>query len=252
MKTLLTPIAPATLLLTGGCATAPAGGAAHREAYADFLTQPERLRPAPGETGALVWIDPAADLAQYRRFLIEPIQVRLADDAAYKTVDPTELKALADYLQQTLARALAPTYQVVIKPGPGVLRMRVAITDLVPTKPAYSVAALVVPYATVADLASGSVSGRPAGSTAYLGQTGIAGSLIDSETRQVVAEYADNRVGRKYVVDTSGGVGKAVTSGVGDSVKAYSTWAYAHQAFDGWAADLRRWLDGVRQQRPGG
>jgi len=248
LKTLLTPIALAALLLTVGCATPHGGG--KRAAYADFLSQPERLRPAPNASGALVWIDPGAELARYQRFLIEPIQVRLADDAAYKTVDPTELKALADYLQQAITKALGPTYQVVSKPGPGVLKLRIAITDLVPTKPAYSVAALVVPYATVADLASGPVAGRPAGSTAYLGRTGIAGMLIDAQNQQVVAEYADNRVGRKYVVDTSGGLTGAVTTGVGDYVKSYSTWAYARQAFDGWAGELRRWLDGVHR-RPG-
>ncbi len=250
LKTLLTSIALAILLLTGGCATVQTGGAVHREAYADFLSQPGRLRPVPNASGALVWIDPDAELARYQRFLIEPIQIRLADDAAYKTVDPTELKALADYLQQAIAKTLGPTYQVVSKPGPGVLKLRIVITDLVPTKPAYSVIALMVPYATVIDLASGPVSGRPAGSTAYLGQTGIAGMLIDSQTQQVVAEYADNRIERKYVVDGSGSLTGVVTTGVGDYVKSYSTWAYARQAFDGWAGDLRRWLDEVHR-RPG-
>ncbi len=234
------------LSLLGGCAGTPlTGGLARRPAYEDFLSQPQRLRPVDNASGALVWVDPGVDLARYQRFLIEPVQVRLAEDAAHKTVDPAELKALADYLREALVKALSPTYQVVKEPGPGVLRMRVAITDLVPTKTQYSVAALVVPYATVADIASGPATGAPAGSTAYLGRTGIAGMLIDAKTQQVVAEYADTRVGRKYVIDTSDGLKGAVTAGVGDYLRSYSTWAYARQAFDGWAADLRRWLDGV-------
>ena len=246
MKISLTPIAVAALLLCGGCATTQtAGGGAQRPPYADFLSQPQRLRPAANGSGALVWVDPGVDLSHYQRFLVDPIQVRLAEDADYKTVDPAELKALTDYLQQAITKALAPTYQVVTKPGPGVLRLRIAITDLVPTKPEYSVAALVVPYATVVDLASGPVSGGQVGSMPYLGRTGIAGMLIDSRTQQVVAEYADTRVGRKYVVDTKDGLSGAVTTGVGAYVKSYSTWAYARQAFDGWAGDLRRWLDGV-------
>jgi hypothetical protein len=234
------------LLLIGGCASTPlTGGLARRPAYEDFLSQPQRLRPVANESGALVWVDPGVDLARYRIFLIEPIQVRLAEDAAHKTVDPAELKALADYLREALVKALTPTYKVVSQPGPGVLKMRVAITDLVPTKPQYSVAALVIPYATVADIASGPVSGAPAGSTAYLGRTGIAGMLIDARTQQVVAEYADTRVGRKYVLDTNDGLRGAVTAGVGNYLKSYSNWAYARQAFDGWAGDLRRWLDSI-------
>ena len=247
-QTLLTAAGLSAALLFGGCATTGdtgTAGTSGRPAYADFLTQPDRLKPVAEGSNALVWIDPNANLAKYDKFLIERIQVRLADNAEYKTIDPTDLKAMTDYLQQAITKALGPRFKVVSKPGPGVLRVRMAITDLVPTKPEYSVVALVVPYATVVDVASGPADGRPAGSTAYLGRTGIAGSLVESQTNRVVAEYADTHVGRKYVVDTSGGVTSAVTTGVGDYLKAYSTWAYAKQAFDAWAGDLRRWLDQV-------
>ncbi len=245
-QTLLTTSALSAALLVGGCATPGAtGGSSAAPAYADFLSHPDRLKPVAGDDGAMLWIDPGIDLAKYDKFLIERIQVHMADDAAYKAVDPTELKAMTDYLYNAITKALKPTYKVVSKPGPGVLSVRIAITNLVPTKPEYSVAALVIPYATVADIASGAASGRPAGSTAYLGRTGIAGSLIESRTNRVVAEYADDEVGRKYVVDTSKGVTNAVTTGVDDYLSSYSSWAYAKQAFDGWAADFRKWVDGA-------
>lgn len=251
MKALIAPIILSSLLLTGGCTTnLTTGSGTQRPAYTEFLSQPGRLRPVPDGSGALAWVDTEADLKRYDKFLIEPIQVRLADDAGHKTVDPAQLKALTDYLNQAIAKALAPTYEVVNKPGPGVLRLRIALTDLVPTKPVYSVAALVVPYATVADLAAGAATGGSPGSPPYLGRTGIAAMLIDAQSQQVVAEYADTRIGRKYAVDTRGGITGTVKTGVGDYLKSYSTWAYARQAFDGWAAVLRRWLDRV-QGRPG-
>lgn len=88
--------------------------------------------------------------------------------------------------------------------------MRVAITDLIPTKPEMSVVALVVPYATV-----------------------------------VVAAYVDRQVGKKYDIDLSQGVGTAIKSGFSSYSKAYSTWAYAEAAFDYWAGLLRKRLDEV-------
>jgi hypothetical protein len=124
-----------------------------------------------------------------------------------------------------------------------VLRARITIVDLVPTKPEMSVVALVVPYATVADVASGAATGGPVGSAPYLGRTGIAAQFIDSQTNRVIAEYADTQVGRKYVVDTSKGIGDTITTGFSDYAKAYSTWAYARQAFDGWAQQFRARLD---------
>lgn len=59
----------------------------------------------------------------------------------------------------------------------------------------------------------------------------------------MIAEYAVTEVGRKYVVIPRKGVGNAVSTGVSDYMKAYSTWAYAQQAFEGWAQQLRARLD---------
>lgn len=234
----------ASLVLLAACATGPTSEQAPPpSAYAAFLTYPDRLQPVPGDDGAYRWIDPGANLGQYNKILLERIQVQLASDADYKAVDPTQLKALTDYFHQAIVKALGNAYPVVTQPGPGVLRVRVTIVDLVPTKPEMSVVALVVPYATVADVASGAASGGPVGSAPYLGRTGIAAQFIDSRTSRVIAEYADTRVGRKYVVDTSKGVGNAITTGFSDYAKAYSTWAYAEQAFDGWARLLRARLD---------
>ncbi len=232
-------------LFLAACSTSPdlSEQAPPPAAYAGFLTHPDRLQPVPGEGGAYRWIDSDAKLAQYNQILLERIQVQLASDAEYKAIDPTELKMLTDYFHQAIVKALGDTYSVVSRVGPGVLRVKITIVDLVPTKPEMSVVALVVPYATVADVTSGAAAGGPAGSAPYLGRTGIAVQFIDSQTSRVIAEYADTQVGRKYVVDTAKGVGSAITIGFSDYAKAYSTWAYAQQAFDGWAQQFRARLD---------
>ena len=232
-----------TLLLTA-CAGSPTSEQTPGPAsYAAFLTYPDRLQPVPGDEGAYRWIAPDANLGRYNKVLLDPIQVQLASDAEYKAIDPGQLKTLADGFQQAIVKALGDTYPVVARPGPGVLRVKITIVDLVPTKPEMSVVTLVVPYATVADMAAGAAAGGPPGSAPYLGRTGIAAQIFDSRNNQVIAEYADTRVGRKYVVDTSQGVGTAVSTGVSDYMKAYSTWAYAEQAFEGWAKLLRARLD---------
>ena len=124
-------------------------------------------------------------------------------------------------------------------------RVRIAITDLVPTKPELSVVTLVVPYATIADFGSGAASGREAGSPAYVGETGIEAEFIDGGTQQVVAQYVDREIGKKYVVDTSHGLANAVSKGFSQYSKAYSTWGYAKQAFDFWAKLFRERFDAL-------
>lgn len=244
MRRLIVPSLASLAFLLTACATNPVSEQAPTPAtYAGFLTDPGRLQPVPGDSGAYRWIDSNVNLARYNKILLERIQVQLASDADYKAVDPTQLKALTDYFHQAIVKALGSAYPVATQPGKGVLRVRITIVNLVPTKPEMSVVTLVVPYATVADMASGAASGGPVGSAPYLGRTGIAAQFIDSQTNRVIAEYADTQVGRKYVVDTSQGVGGAITTGFSDYAKAYSTWAYARQAFDGWARQFRARLD---------
>jgi hypothetical protein len=248
-KSFLTGLIVPAILLTA-CATGPemSEQTPSPTAYAGILSYPDRLQPVPGDSGAYRWSESNAKLASFHQILLESIQVQLDSDADYKAIDPSQLKILTDYFHQSIVKALGNAYPVVTRPGPGVLRVRITIVDLVPTKPEMSVVTLLVPYATVADVASGVAAGGPTGSAPYLGRTGIAAQFIDSETNRVVAEYADTEVGRKYVVDTSQGVESAISTGVSDYLKAYSTWAYAQQAFDGWAQQFRARLDQIHGQ----
>jgi hypothetical protein len=178
--------------------------------------------------------------------MFDPIKVWYKNDAEYKGIDPSELKKLTDYFQQSLVKALEPAYPVVAKPGPGVLRIRIAVTELTPTNTGMSVVTLVVPYASVADVAAGGGTG----SAPYLGDAAIEVEFRDSRGGELLAAYVDKRVGKKYDVDMSQGVGTAVSKGVDSYSRAYSTWGYAQQAFDYWAQKLRRRLDEAHGLKP--
>jgi hypothetical protein len=237
------------LLLVAGCASSPTGDIAAVTApptsasFAPLLQYPDRLQPL-GDTGALSWRDAALDVRKFDAILVERIRVKLANESA--PIDPAEIKSLTDYFHQALVKAVQPAYRAVERAGPGVLRVRITLVDLVGTNTAMSVVVLATPYATIPDLVSGAAGGEGVGSAPYLGRTGITAQFIDGATNRVVAEYVDVQFGRKYVLDTNKGVGAAITSGAQDYLNAYSKWAYAKQAFDGWAAQLRARLDALR------
>ena len=232
---ILLPLLLLCAALSAGCASTPAGEA--KPKYAGFLSDYSKLQPVRDGDGAERYLKPGQNWKQYNKVMLDRIRVWYKDDAGYKGIDPAELKALTDYFQNAIVKALAPTYPLVTKPGPGVLRVRVAITDLIPTKPEMSVVTLVVPYATVADVAAG------AAGASYLGQTAIEAEFLDSRSNEVLAAYVDRQAGKKYNIDVSEGVGSAVEKGVSSYTKAYSTWAYAEAAFDYWAGLLRKRLD---------
>jgi hypothetical protein len=145
---------------------------------------------------------------------------------------------MTDYFREALTRELGSEYPIVNEPGPDVLRLRVAITDLVPTKPAVTVVVLVTPYATIADLAAGAASKGGTGSAPYLGHAGIEAEGIDSETLQLVFGYVDQRYGKKYDAENPGSY-----------FKAYTEWGYVQQAFDFWAKKFRIRLDEIHGKK---
>jgi hypothetical protein len=220
------------LLLPGCASTKEASG----PKYSGFLSESDYAQLKPEAEGSKVekYINPQADLKKYDKFIIERIIVYLKNDADYKGIDPDAVKAMTDYFHEALVRELGSDYAVVTEPGPDVLRLKIAITDLVPTKTGMTVIMLVTPYATVADLAAGAASRGGAGSPPYLGHAAIEVAGIDSETLQTVFAYVEERYGKKYDAENPGSY-----------FKAYTEWGYVKQAFDYWAKKLRTRLDEI-------
>jgi len=234
-------------LVLASCATPPKESSKNASSatikYASALAYPERLEATADASGALRWKDQTVDFRKYDKILIEQIRVQLATDSA--SINPDDLKVLTEYFHQSLVKSLDPPYAIVTDAARGVLRLRITLVDLVATKPEISVIVLVAPFGTAADLAAGAASGRPAGSAPYLGRTAIAVEFIDGETSAVVAEYAETRFGRKYVLESNQNASAGVTESAKNYLDAYSTWAYAKQAFDGWSRQFRARLDQI-------
>ncbi len=237
-------IVPVLLLLLSGCATTDgktkeAGGAK----FSGFLSDYSKLQPVAENSRAMRYMNPQADFKKYNKLLLERIMVVLKDDAEYKAIDPDQLKALTDYFREAIVRELGDAYPLTNETGPDVLRIRIAITNLVPTKAGMSFVTLAVPFATIPDLASGAVTEGGAGSAPYLGHTSVEGEALDSVTLEQMYAYVEDRYPKKYDVDMSEGAGKAITKGYGQYFKSYKAWAYTQEAFDYWAKRLRDRLD---------
>lgn len=221
----------ALLVLAAGCAsTKEASG----PKYTGFLSDYSQLKPETEGSKVLKYVNTQADMRKYSRFIVERIIVYLKDDAEYKGIDPDVMKAMTDYFHEAIVRELGSDYAIVNEPAPDVLRLKIAITDLAPTKTAVSVIVLATPFGTVPDLLSGAATKGGAGSAPYLGHTAIEVEGIDSETLLPVFAYMEQRYGKKYD-----------TENPGSYFKAYSEWGYVKQAFDFWAKKFRSRLDEI-------
>ncbi len=201
-----------------------------------FLSDYSKLKPEGGDSHAYKYRDPKADVAKYKKVMIDRIKIYLKDDAKSKEIDPTQLKELADYFHGAIVKEMKGGYPVVTEPGPDVLRLRIAITDLVPNKPEASVVTLAVPFLWVGEAGAGAAEGKT-GSTPFIGEVTVEMEAMDSDSHQQVAAYIETDVAKKY--NWTQGVDTAAK----DYLKSYSTWTCTKQAMDDWAQLIRKRLD---------
>lgn len=231
----------------GGCATTnPATDGSttitasdkSRMTKSGFLSNYRDLKTQPWSDGIECWRAPNLNAKQYDKVMISRIVVSIAppkDAEAEQTIDPSDLKTLTDYFYGALDKALRPQMKVVDQPGAGVVVIRIALTHLVPTQVGNSVAGTLIPFAFVAEAGAGVATGRPAGSTPYLGETGMEMQILDGATAKVLAECRDTEVGRKYAAEVDSGASGAAQTWAGGYLNSFQSWSYAKNAFDKWS-----------------
>ena len=240
------------LALLCGCASTTDTPTAVKTAKpSGFLSSYDQLTPMAGNDDAKSWRRSDVDWKKYDKVFIDRIQVFPKKESQDKGIDPTDLKMLVDYFYEALVKEIKPTAQIVDKTGPNVLVLRIAIVDLVPTEYGKSIAGTLTPYAFIAEAASGPASGRPAGSTPYLGESSVEVQILDGESTQVVAEFTSTKFGKKYDVDTSKGTVGAAKKYMDSYTDSFTAWNYAKQAFDEWSLLFQKRFNELRGIKTG-
>jgi hypothetical protein len=203
-----------TFLILAGCATS-------KPPNLVFLGSGIELQSVPGSPSMRAWSSRPGILGEYHAFLFEPVVVSLGKAAADNQASAEELKNLSEHLRLAFTDELTRGgYKIVDVPGDGVLRVRAALTELVPVDPAKNVAAKAV----------GTVIGvglfLP---TVDIGQAAIEVDMRDCITNARVAAFADRKAGRAYF----------------SGLSSYRRWGDVESAFSAWAREFRGRLDQV-------
>jgi hypothetical protein len=229
-------LAGLTTPLIGSASETPASPKLGDYQTKGFLTEYSNISTEPDEHGAFRYRDTSADFKKYNKLLVDRIKIWFKDDADYKGIDPDELKMLTDYFYKAIETALGDAYPMVKEPGPDVLRLRIAVTDLVPNKPEASVTSLVVPFLWVGEATAGAAT-REMGTTPFTGEATIELEALDSLSSQQLGALIETRAGKKFAWD------EGVSEGINSYLNAYSKWEYTKKAMDNWAQRVRTRLD---------
>ena len=216
----------AIIFLAGCASTGDKKTAAATQAKKGFLNgYYEKLEPGPEGGARMRWLKPGIDFARYNKVMLDSVVFYLADDSEYKGIDANEMKELADSFNLMAVNALKDKYPIVAEPGPDVLRVRVAITDLKQSNPGISTITTIMPIG----LGISAIKKGAAGSWSGSGATAMEGLAIDSMTNEVVGAVQDER--------TAGFTGR------------FSKWGSVKEAFKFWSERFKEFLDNARKQK---
>ena len=188
-----------------------------------FLGNYSQLKPGKGDQAALVYIKPDVDWKSYTAVQFESVTLWPGKDGGLASLSAEDQQMLADRLYKAVHDALSKEIKIVTSPGPGVLRLRVALTEASSTMVVLNAVATIVPQIrTVTTLA-----GLAANTSLTVGSATIEGDVRDSLTQARLAAFVDKRIGQR-------------------SLQGLGTWSQVQAAFDQWGEQFANRLAELR------
>jgi Protein of unknown function (DUF3313) len=198
--------------LLAGCA---ATSQARSVQTSGFLGDYSMLHEGKEGQALLVYQNPNTNWASYNKVMLDPVTVWMGADSKMADVSPEDQQRLADLLYVKVKDALQTDYKFVSAPGPGVLRLQVAITEADKPNAVMHTVSNIVPLMMI--LSQGKKLAT--GTQAFTGTASVEGKITDGATGQLLFAGVDKRGGGK-------GLARAVESGWADIEHAYDYWAH--------------------------
>lgn len=170
---------------------------ASRISPSGFLKDYDQLQPGSNPYGAkLSYTNPTADFSKYDSIMFEPVVFFLPEDSKLTENDKARLVQAA---RAALREELGQDYKLATVPGPNTMRMRGALTELVPANRAGNLVTSIVPAGRVVAEASQLTTGISTFSARGTGEF----ELRDSVTNERLAALSDTRYARKQAITSA-------------------------------------------------
>jgi hypothetical protein len=200
------------LLLLSACSTTQKVAVNQSDVNCVFLAiDCSMLTPGGKDQADLRYINPAAQWTQYNKILLDPVTFWAGDSTPFS---PADQQMLVNYFFQQLKTKLGQKFAIVNQPGPGVMKLDVAITDAETATPVLRSISMIAPQAHMLS----NLEYLATGSYPFVGAAQAEAKVTDSVSGQILAMAVDKRI-----------VGGVFTTGFqwqwGDAEDAVNAWA---------------------------
>jgi hypothetical protein len=179
------------LVFTTACATTERVAVKENPTVCAFLGDncDQMTKGAQGQAG-LRWVNPnpRSSFTQYSKVIVDVVGF-FGSDAS--KVPPKDQEALTALFKKSLTDAMATRFQVVEEPGPGTMRLQVAILDAEAATPGLRTISMVIPQARLLSTGAYAITGK----YPFTGGGEAAAKITDSVTGEILAIGVDRRVG---------------------------------------------------------
>lgn len=198
-----------------------AGCASKQVRHSGFLENYPEFKPGPKGGADFVYMKEGVDFSVYNKIMMNHVVLYFEDNAEYKGIHPVELAEMSNAFHKAITDNLQGAYPLVAEPGPDVMRLRFAITDVVANKPGMGAISTVMPIGLALSTVKKGVTGTHTG----VGQASIEVEILDSMTNERIGAAIDTRHGGK--------------------IEGFTKWGAVKGSFEFWAKRLRTWLDEI-------
>lgn len=211
-RTKIFPLLCLCLLLLSACATTQKVAINQTDVNCVFLANDCALLTPGGEGQVgLRYLNPAAQWTQYNKVMIDPVTFW---SGSTTRVSPSDQQTLVNYLHQQLNTQLGQKFDIVHQPGPGVMKLDVALVDMSSATPVLRTITMIVPQAR----ALSSLRYLATGSFPFVGGAQAELKISDSVSGEVLGLFVDRRIG-------GGAISNAFQWRWGDAENAVNHWA---------------------------
>ncbi|MDD2767740.1 MAG: DUF3313 domain-containing protein [Methylococcus sp.] len=189
-----------------------------------------KLSPGPEEGVALRYTNPKAEWTKYSKVMVSPVTFWGGDTTQVSASDQQDL---VNYFNQKLKEKIGEKMQVVDRPGPGVLKLDVAMTDAEAATPGLRSVSMIVPQAHMLS----NLNYLATDTFPFVGGAQAEAKVTDSATGQTLALAVERRIG-------GGNVSNAFQWQWGDAQNAIDAWCERA------ANKLSAWTSGAEKPKP--